>query len=119
MILRIILKSAVNALAIFVAAHVFSGVNLNIEETSTAEGVAILLGIGFVVWIGNTLIRPLVKVLTFPLIVVTFGLFNIVINVFILWGADIILPQLEIIGFWPLLWTTIFVSVANSLLFFI
>jgi len=119
MIFRALLKIAVNAGAIYVAHMLVEGVNIYIDKSSQWQFVAILVLIGAVIWVGNTIIKPLVKVLTFPLILVTFGLFNVVINMVILWGADMLLPQLEISGFLPLLFTTIIISVINGLLFFI
>lgn len=119
MLLKIVLKVAVNAAAIYIASVLFSSVHLEVEHFSDMRSLGILALVGAVLWAGNALVRPIVKVLTFPLILVTLGLFNIVINLAILWGVDFILPQLEITGFLPLLWTTIIVSVINGLLFFL
>src|SRR3989338_1935975 len=113
--LKIILKVLANAGAVYIAARFIDGVNLN----NFSSFAPILILIGFVLWIGNSLIRPVVKVLTFPLIIITFGLFNAIINIFIVWGADILLPQLDIVGFMPLFWTTLILFAVNNLLFFL
>ncbi|MEX0870032.1 MAG: phage holin family protein [Candidatus Spechtbacterales bacterium] len=117
-IIKVALKSAVNAFAVYIAAILINGVTLNIGE-DTWEFVGAMALIGFVLWFGNSVLKPVIKVLTFPLILVTFGLFNVAINMFILWGAAEILPQLTIVGFLPLLWTTLIISLINGLLFFI
>lgn len=62
----------VNGLAIFVASQVLSGVH--VDGFVTALIVAIVLGVV------NTLIKPLLIILTLPLTVLTFGLFSFVIN---------------------------------------
>ena len=118
MIVRAILKIAVNAGAMYLAAAFLNDVVLD-TGGSRLEFIGILTLVGAVVWIGNSIIKPILKVLTFPLILVTFGLFNIILNMLILWGADILLPQLEITGFLTLFLASLIVSVVNSLLFFI
>ncbi|OGZ60640.1 MAG: hypothetical protein A3A00_02000 [Candidatus Spechtbacteria bacterium RIFCSPLOWO2_01_FULL_38_20] len=117
--LKIILKVLANAGAVYIAARFIDGVNLNVDLNNFSSFAPILILIGFVLWIGNSLIRPVVKVLTFPLIIITFGLFNAIINIFIVWGADILLPQLDIVGFMPLFWTTLILFAVNNLLFFL
>ncbi|MDX1535630.1 MAG: phage holin family protein [Candidatus Spechtbacterales bacterium] len=118
-IVKIALKIAANAAAVYIASLFVNGVSIQAGELNNAESLGILALIGFVLWFGNYIIRPLLKVLTFPLILVTFGLFNVVINMGILWAVDIILPQMEIAGFIPLAWTTAIVTLINSLLFFL
>lgn len=119
MVLKIVLKVLSNAGAIYLAARFINGVTLNADLNNFSDVAPILILIGSVLWIGNSIIRPLLKLLTFPLIIVTFGLFNAIINILILWGVDIILPQIEIAGIIPLLWTVLVVWIVNSLLFFL
>ena len=119
MLLSSVLKIAVNAFAIYLASLFLDGVQLNIPSESQWQYYAIFALIGFVIWFGNTVIKPVLKVLTFPVILVTFGLSNVVLNMLILWGADLLLPQLEITGFVTLLLASLIVSFINGLLFFI
>jgi putative membrane protein len=112
MLIKILLKIAVNAAALYVASVLIDGVHV---ETSFAT----LAFLGMLLWLGNAIVRPILKLFTFPLIFLTFGLFNLVINAFILWGVDILAPQLEIVGVVSLLLATLAVSLAGSLLFFI
>lgn len=119
MLIKIAIKIGINAFAVYIASVILDGVNLGIEGTFSLQDIGILALVGFALWLGNEIIKPLIKVLTFPLILVTFGLFNIIINILILWGVDIFLTQLEIVGFIPLIITTLIVSVINSLMFFI
>lgn len=118
MVLKILAKIGINAFALWVAHKLVGDVVLRIAE----EPLFALLGLagaGLALWLANELIKPLLKVLTFPLILVTFGLFNIVINILVLWGVDAILPQLTISGLVPLIWTTLIISIVNGLLFFV
>lgn len=119
MIIRSILKIAINAGAIYFASRVLDGVVITASDTVWWKYYGVLALIGAVIWVGNAIIKPVLKVLTFPLILVTLGLFNVVLNMLILWGADLILPQLEITGFLTLLWASLIISFINGLLFFI
>lgn len=112
MALKILLHIFVNAGALYIASALIDGVSIE-------RDVSILVFAGVALWFGNSIIRPVLKLLTFPLMLLTFGLFNIVVNMIILWGVEIIIPQFEITGLMPLFLATIVVSLVNGLLFFI
>lgn len=91
---RIILRIAINALAIYAA--VGTGWISGIEPENTAWWAFALLGLIF----GpvNLLVRPILKFLTCPLILVTLGLFTLVINGVLFWLTGLI-GQLFGIGY--------------------
>jgi len=72
MIRRFLLRWLINALAIYVASKVVSGIK--VEDEWAIVAVALILGLV------NAFIRPLLKFFTCPLIVLTLGLFLFVIN---------------------------------------
>ena len=57
----------------------------------------------------NFFIEPILKVITLPLRILTFGLFGLVINMLLIWGVDILFPELIIAGIIPLFWTTLLI----------
>jgi putative membrane protein len=57
----------------------------------------------------NFFIKPILKIITLPLRILTFGLFGLVINMGLIWFVDIIFPELIIPGIVPLFWTTLIV----------
>jgi len=61
----------------------------------------------------NVLIRPVVKLFLGPFIVLTFGLFTIVVNALMLYVLDIVSTPLTIDGYLPLLFATLLISVAS------
>ena len=79
-------------------------------------GIQSLLLVGAVLGLLNFFIQPLLKALTFPLRILTLGLFSIIINMVIVWAADIIFPELIITGLVPLFWTTIIFTILNFIL---
>ena len=74
-------------------------------------GTALLAAviIGFV----NGTIGLLLKIITFPLIIVTFGIFWIIINALMLKFASLLVPGFYVQGFAPAIWGAIILSLLN------
>src|SRR5437879_4501747 len=69
-----LVRLLVNAAALWVATHLVPGV-------SYAGGWLSFLGVALVFGFVNAFIRPVAKILTFPLIIVTFGIFSLVVKI--------------------------------------
>lgn len=99
-VLRIVMRWLVSTLAIFVAVLVVPG----IEFAGPGWELGIVAAVFGVV---NVLVRPLITLLTCPLILLTFGLFGLVINAGLLALTAAIADQLGVTfrvgGFWPAL----------------
>jgi len=63
----------------------------------------------------NIFVRPVLRLISTPLIWITFGLFNIIIHILILWFADQLLTQLTITDLKTLFFASIIIAIANSL----
>ncbi len=87
-----LIRLLVNALSVYLTAYLLSGVI--IKDFLYAIGVAILLAIV------NTIIRPILVVLTIPITIVTFGLFLFVINVFMIMLVDWFVDGFYVSNFW-------------------
>jgi len=69
-----------------------------------------LLIIALVLGIVNFFIKPILKALSFPIKILTFGISSWIINMAIIWLIELIFPkQLEISGLIPLFWTTLII----------
>ena len=68
-----------------------------------------LLVMGSILGLINFFIKPILKLVTLPLRLLTLGLFGLVINIAIVWAVDIAFTGLVITGLMPLLWTTLIV----------
>lgn len=95
-----------NALAFYIANMLVSGfvVNGGLKEYLIA---GILLG--FL----NLLVRPLLKLVAMPLIILSLGLFTLVINGLILWTIDYIFEFITIENLMALLWAVIIIGIVN------
>jgi len=93
------------ALIFMVAAYVLPGVH--IQNFWTAIVLAAVMGIL------NMLVKPLFIILTLPFTVVTFGLFLLVINAFMVLLASALVPGFSVEGFWWALIFSVLVSLIN------
>jgi len=89
--LRVIVQVLLNGLAILLVARIVPGIHY------TGDWVYLLIT-GVVVGLLNLLVKPLVTVLSLPFIVLSLGLFFIVINAFILYLAAWLLDGLTVDG---------------------
>lgn len=64
----------------------------------------------------NFFIKPIVKFITIPLRILTFGLFTLIINMGLIWLVDIVFPELVIAGLIPLFWTTVVIWLVSLFL---
>jgi len=103
--LRLLLSWAVNAAALWVADALWDGVNIN-GWSAYLIGAAVL-------GIANALIKPVLAILTLPLILVTLGFFYLVINIAMVALAEWIAPDFAIDGFWTYVGVVFVVWVVN------
>jgi len=106
MIISFLLHIIANALAILTAVRFVPNVVYSYEPVS-------LLKIAFILALANAFIKPILKLLFSPLILLTLGLFTIVINIFMVWLAVYFAPELSITGITVYFWTMIIVSFFN------
>jgi putative membrane protein len=113
-LLRLLVAWAVDAASLAVAAWIFSGVSVG-----GSAGTLILAAL--VYGILATFIKPVLKLLTLPLAIVTLGIAWFFVAMFILWLTDAIVSGFRIDSFWDLVGATIVVwavgAVADWFLF--
>ncbi len=90
--MRLILIWCCNALALLAVAYLLPGVR--VDGFGSAMIAALVLGLI------NTLIRPVLILLTLPVTVLSLGLFILVINGLLFWFAGSMLRGFEVSGFW-------------------
>lgn len=98
----------INGIAVFVASYILPGVS--IDSFQTAIIVAIVLGIV------NAVIKPVLLFFTFPITLITLGLFTFVINGLMVLLVDYLVPGFRVDSF---LWAIIFsfvISIVSSFL---
>lgn len=113
---RLILRWAIDSVALYVA--VGTGWIKGIHAESV--GWIAILGLGLLFALVNALLRPLLKFLTCPLIMLTLGLFTLVINTGLFWLTGWLGSFFEIgftvDGFWPAFLGGLVVGVVSTFL---
>lgn len=106
--MHIIISLLLNALALFITAHIVPG--FFIPDFQTLLWAAIVLAVI------NTIIRPIFLVLTLPLNLLTLGLFTFVINAFMLWLATLFVPGFIISSVFSAILAAFVLSVVSFIL---
>jgi putative membrane protein len=96
----------VTGLAVLVASKVISGIHID----SVASGIVAVV----VLAILNALVRPILYLLSAPFIVVTLGLFMLVINGFLLGVVSYLVEGFQVDGFWPAVGGAVIISLVSG-----
>jgi putative membrane protein len=105
--MRLLIRWIVNAVALLVVAKLVPGIE--------ASSLVTLFVAALVLGLLNAVVRPVLLVLTFPLTVVTLGLFIFVLNAIVPWLAGALVPGFNVDGFLPALVGAFVFSVISML----
>lgn len=108
-----VVRLLINAAALWVATRIVPGVTY-------VGGWPPFLFVALVFGVINATLRPLTKILTFPLIIVTIGVFALVVNGLMLWLTSALSQTLglgfHVSGFWAAFFGALVVSIVSFLL---
>ena len=102
---RLVIARAINLLALWIANSLWDSVSIH-------GWAAYLIG-SAVLGIANAIVKPLLTLLTLPLIIVTLGLFYLLINIAMVALAEWIAPNFSINGFWTYVGTVVVIWAVN------
>ncbi|WP_426195418.1 phage holin family protein [Massilia sp. DWR3-1-1] len=103
--MRLILTWIINAVALMALPYLMHSVT--VTNVGTALIAALVLGLV------NTLIRPVLVILTLPVTVVSLGLFILVINAALFWAVAQLVDGFHVTGFWAAFLAAILYSVIS------
>ena len=98
-----------NSVALYVASFFVTGFNV-------IGGIKEYLFAGVLLGLLNKIAKPPIKLLTMPLIILTLGLFLVVINALMLWLVDYTFNFVAIESITALVWATVVVAVINGII---
>jgi putative membrane protein len=111
--MKFLMRMVVTAIALWAATRLVSGITFHGSFLELA-GVALVFGLL------NSFVRPVLTFLSFPLLIVTLGLFTFVLNAVMLLFTSAIASRLgidfHVSGFWAAFWGAIVVSIVSYLL---
>jgi putative membrane protein len=108
--MHFLVRLLINAAALWVATHFVTGI---VYQGSWQS----LFFVALVFGVLNASVRPLLKLVTFPLLILTLGLFTFVINAFMLlitgWVSERLELGFHVAGFWPAFWGGLVISIVS------
>src|SRR4030042_5012654 len=110
--MRFIIRILANSLGVYLSVYLINNVNFGGSWRS-------LLICGLVLALLNAIVRPILKLISLPLIFITFGAFTILINIFVIWLLTKFITPLSITGLWAFLATSLIISFTNFIVNFL
>lgn len=104
----LLIRFAVTAVAVFLATSIVPG----IEAQSVSAGIAAVIVLSFL----NAIIRPILYLFSIPFIILTLGLFMVLINALLLQLVSVLVKGFVVEGFWPSVFGALLISVVSSIL---
>ncbi len=89
--MKLIVKWLLSASALLAVAYLYDGVQINTFTTALVAA--------FVIGLFNTILRPVLILLTLPVTLITLGLFLFVINALMFWAASGVMDGFKVSGF--------------------
>ena len=102
---KLIVRWLLSAVALLIGASVVAG--FHVRDLPAALVAALIIGLV------NGTLGLILKVITLPLTILTFGLFLLVINALVLEFASWFVPGFEVVGFAPAFWGALILSLIN------
>ena len=107
--IRFVIRIFGNSVALYIAAFFVHGFIV-------VGGIKELLIAGVILGLLNTLVKPVLRMISMPVIILTLGIFTLVINALMLWAVDYIFDFIQIQDLYSLVWATIIVSLVNAII---
>jgi len=116
---KLISQIIAGILGLWLAISFLPGISLSVLSDSNFFGFPlttewqIIVLLGFILGLINFFLKPILKLITLPLRILTLGAFGLIINMVLIWLIDLFFQEITIPFFWPLLWTTLIIWLLN------
>jgi putative membrane protein len=119
--MHFIIKLFISAVAVLITAYFLDGVTITNNQFYSGDSIELnrfttALLVAIVLAFLNTIVKPLLTLLSLPITFFTLGLFLLVINAIIILFADKLVDWFKVDGFWTALWFSLVLSLVTSFL---
>ena len=104
----LVIRFVITGVAVFLASHIIPGIRVD----TVGAGIAAALLLALL----NAIVRPVLYLLSLPFIILTLGLFIVIINAFLLQLVDWLVDGFEVLGFWAGFWGALVISIVSGIL---
>lgn len=109
---RFLLRWVLNSLGLWVAVRLLDGHGVEYDES---QGFVLFFWAGLVLSLVNAILKPLIVILSLPAILLTLGLFTLIVNGLTVWIASLLVTGLTI-SFWAAVLAGMIISLINYVL---
>ena len=106
--MKIILRWIILSVAVWLTTKIISGISVDPIWTALIVGACLALF--------NMFIKPIIKILTLPINLLTLGLFSLVINAAVFWYMGVFIDGFTVNTFWAAFLGSLVVSIINWIL---
>lgn len=119
--MNFLLKLVISAIAVMITAYFLDGVTMGNNQFITTSSPQVnklitALLVAIVLAFLNSIVKPVLTILSLPITFFTLGLFLLVINAIIILFADKLVDGFKVDGFWTALWFSLVLSLLSSIL---
>lgn len=119
--MNFLLKLLISAIAVMITAWFLDGVTIGNNQFITTDSPGLnqlitSLLVAIVLAFLNSIVKPVLTLLSLPITFFTLGLFLLAINAFIILFADKLVDGFKVDGFWTALWFSLVLSLVSSVL---
>lgn len=107
--MRLIVQGLISSLILIVVAYIVPGVSIDTFLTA----VAVFL----VFMVVNVFLKPVIKLITLPINIITLGIFGLIVNVFLFWFIGWLVPGFTIDNFWSATVGLVLFTLMQSLIY--
>jgi|SRR5690349_11336090 len=104
----LLIRFAITWVAVFLAGYIIPGIH--VDTVGAGMAAAILLALL------NAIIRPILYLVSIPLILLTLGLFTVIINALLLQLVAWLVQGFYVSGFWAAFWGAVVISIVSTIL---
>lgn len=115
-----LIKVIVNGIAVWIASLLFDGINFADTSNTTAK-VLTVLAVGLIFGVLNAIVKPILFILSLPVLVLTLGLFTFILNAIMLWLTGWVSGWFDL-GFevtefwWDAIWGALIITIVSMIL---
>jgi putative membrane protein len=122
--MNFIVRVIVTAVALWLSDLIFTNLEIYGGDDSTLSRILVILGVALIFTIVSSFVKPIVSIISIPLLILTLGLFYLVINAFVLWLTTWVTDQgwfgdwgVDVSGgFWWFIWIALILAVLQAII---
>lgn len=107
--MRLLIQGLISSIMLLIVAYVVPGISVDSFFTAVAVFVIFM--------VVNIFLKPIIKLITLPINIITLGIFGLIVNVFLFWMIGWLVPGFTIDNFWSATAGLVLFTLMQSLIY--